>query len=309
MNNLYFYPRPPGGGRHYLPCYITSFKLFLSTPSGWRATYEVLCKLAAFLFLSTPSGWRATPQPPVNMLTNCISIHALRVEGDYETYALWKLHLRISIHALRVEGDEDSENERIRYLKFLSTPSGWRATCFPAPLGKCTSLFLSTPSGWRATTEKKAQHSMLYISIHALRVEGDGKIKFWMRQRHNFYPRPPGGGRRQRCAGHCVSIKAFLSTPSGWRATLERHDLTHARRISIHALRVEGDAQVFTVAFFPDRFLSTPSGWRATKRDSICERGHAISIHALRVEGDQLFNGGTFGGWDFYPRPPGGGRQ
>ena len=34
---------------------------FLSTPSGWRATYEVLCKLAAFLFLSTPSGWRATP--------------------------------------------------------------------------------------------------------------------------------------------------------------------------------------------------------------------------------------------------------
>ena len=56
---------------------------FLSTPSGWRATYEVLCKLAAFLFLSTPSGWRATPFDNIKHTAIGISIHALRVEGDH----------------------------------------------------------------------------------------------------------------------------------------------------------------------------------------------------------------------------------
>ena len=34
-----------------------------------------------------------------------ISIHALRVEGDYESVDNMVLHELISIHALRVEGD------------------------------------------------------------------------------------------------------------------------------------------------------------------------------------------------------------
>ena len=56
------------------------------------------------LFLSTPSGWRAT-----TINANCpgddeISIHALRVEGDYIN-KLEETHRNISIHALRVEGD------------------------------------------------------------------------------------------------------------------------------------------------------------------------------------------------------------
>ena len=56
--------------------------------------------------------------------------------------------------------------------------------------------------------------------------------------------------------------------------------------ISIHALRVEGDYRVVIAGQEYDPFLSTPSGWRATK-------------------------GGGWLGWvrfDFYPRPPGGGR-
>ena len=36
------------------------------------------------------------------------------------------------------------------------------------------SRFLSTPSGWRATEEIKAWLAAFNISIHALRVEGDG---------------------------------------------------------------------------------------------------------------------------------------
>ena len=39
------------------------FKIFLSTPSGWRATIDVYLRLCHFFaFLSTPSGWRATTE-------------------------------------------------------------------------------------------------------------------------------------------------------------------------------------------------------------------------------------------------------
>ena len=57
----------------------------------------------------------------------------------------------------------------------------------------------------------------------------------------NFYPRPPGGGRRLRRLPALNPVKGFLSTPSGWRATLERVGCIGLREISIHALRVEGD--------------------------------------------------------------------
>ena len=41
--------------------------------------------------------------------------------------------------------------------------------------------------------------------------------------------------------------------------------MMNVKRISIHALRVEGDAAVFILTLpVQFRFLSTPSGWRAT---------------------------------------------
>ena len=79
------------------------------------------------------------------------------------------------------------------------------------------------------------------ISIHALRVEGDCVFA--------ALPRQP---------------VLFLSTPSGWRATVYSMTDFPPEAISIHALRVEGDRWAFR-AYFPRRlFLSTPSGWRAT---------------------------------------------
>ena len=56
-----------------------------------------------------------------------------------------------------------------------------------------------------------------------------------------FYPRPPRGGRP--LAAHAVVVRLiFLSTPSARRATLEAEDnLCQLVRISIHALREEGD--------------------------------------------------------------------
>ena len=101
----------------------------------------------------------------------------------------------------------------------------------------------------------------------------------------NFYPRPPGGGRQQGLAGF------------RW-----------GRRISIHALRVEGDSKapefciriiisIHALRVEGDRFCYA-GGWRKD-----------ISIHALRVEGDISSGCHPLRGSDFYPRPPDGGRR
>ena len=80
---------------------------------------------------------------------------------------------------------------------------------------------------------------------------------------HNFYPRPPRGGRLQ--------VAAVL---------MVRHD------ISIHALREEGDFYSTSTRNVKNEFLSTPSARRATPASAARERGSQISIHALREEGD-----------------------
>ena len=102
--------------------------------------------------------------------------------------------------------------------------------------------------------------------------------------------------------------------------------------ISIHALRVEGDAMYSASFFVVAVFLSTPSGWRATSR---LYHGNApIRYFYPRPPGGGRLNTAfdatqsvkflsTPSGWRatklclrtnahlpyFYPRPPGGGRQ
>ena len=56
------------------------------------------------------------------------------------------------------------------------------------------------------------------ISIHALREEGDPIKESWPILQHDFYPRPPRGGR-----------------------LIDLCDVTIELCISIHALREEGD--------------------------------------------------------------------
>ena len=169
-------------------------------------------------FLSTPSGWRATAQFTLTSSTGVISIHALRVEGDH---LLCGGHIifGISIHALRVEGDFCLSFQIVFVIIFLSTPSGWRATSEHQGTVDFVKLFLSTPSGWRAT-QLQSPNNLIHdisihalrvegdlgtamekvnikaISIHALRVEGDSRSSPITRSTRDFYPRPPGGGRR-----------------------------------------------------------------------------------------------------------------
>ena len=58
--------------------------------------------------------------------------------------------------------------------------------------------------------------------------------------------------------------------------------------ISIHALREEGDRTRQVLRRGSYTFLSTPSARRATKRKDWATRMELISIHALREEGDSL---------------------
>ena len=78
----------------------------------------------------------------------------------------------------------------------------------------------------------------------------------------------------------------FLSTPSARRATVGQSVSRFTSGISIHALREEGDDGVIAGQLAP-----------------------VISIHALREEGDTSCRSVMSSYWNFYPRPPRGGRR
>ena len=76
------------------------------------------------IFLSTPSGWRATYGLFQQERRNAdISIHALRVEGD-NSHKVFPAVVRISIHALRVEGDAGPLYHAARRMDFYPRPPG-----------------------------------------------------------------------------------------------------------------------------------------------------------------------------------------
>ena len=58
--SVYFYPRPPRGGRRSRLSLSTMSRIFLSTPSARRATFGIVPNICDGVFLSTPSARRAT---------------------------------------------------------------------------------------------------------------------------------------------------------------------------------------------------------------------------------------------------------
>ena len=170
---VYFYPRPPGGGRRALRRSTRLYAVFLSTPSGWRATPRGADFIKRHQHISIHALRVEGDVPDLYIMQRggWISIHALRVEGDTFRAARGP-RTPISIHALRVEGDGGTLHGQPAADIFLSTPSGWRATQGFRGVGMRL-RFLSTPSGWRATVFVPAVDSRGRISIHALRVEGD----------------------------------------------------------------------------------------------------------------------------------------
>ena len=102
----------------------------------------------------------------------------------------------------------------------------------------------------------------------------------------DFYPRPPRGGRQRASAGRQETTR-FLSTPSARRATAVRNAAAVDIRISIHALREEGDLIFYHHGcnIEPYFYPRPPRGGRRGRlhpRLSLLD----ISIHALREEGD-----------------------
>ena len=126
--------------------------IFQSTPSVGRATIHTQPSCSSAPFQSTPSVGRATiiPRPFLKLL--CISIHALRGEGDSGQDADGYEKNTISIHALRGEGDFIFYRTHRRKLVI--------------------SIHALRGEGDRARTSLQRQPS---ISIHALRGEGDTK--------------------------------------------------------------------------------------------------------------------------------------
>ena len=169
-------------------------------------------------------------------------------------------------------------------------------------------IFQSTPSARRATASLSSHIAALFISIHALREEGDSR---------------DGVIRARR--------KLFQSTPSARRATLDKKTIEKVLHISIHALREEGDCPLCIPASLPCDFnprpprggrqepdggltmdavfQSTPSARRATVGILRVLHTSAISIHALREEGDSLCLTSSRSCGNFNPRPPRGGRR
>ena len=78
-----FNPLPPCGGRQRRFVNHLDFSLFQSTPSVWRETRDGKSGSVDALFQSTPSVWRETASREAYGTKVLISIHSLRVEGDW----------------------------------------------------------------------------------------------------------------------------------------------------------------------------------------------------------------------------------
>ena len=183
----------------------------------------------------------------------------------------------ISIHALREEGDGFGTILRRGMVAFLSTPSARRATMILIWYMNADEDFYPRPPRGGRPGQQTANDTPIGISIHALREEGDVRLLYqrqppcgflstpsarratktvvddW-RQFFYFYPRPPRGGRLRRRP---------RQRPVG--------------RISIHALREEGDRARDLERNSDMIFLSTPSARRATWQ-IVCRFGQPLQF-------------------------------
>ena len=232
-----FYPRPPRGGRRTVSGNTIQAGEFLSTPSARRATPACAHPVKLQGFLSTPSARRATTIADLLLMfgkfLSTPSARRATSSGCAIRTPCWYFYPRPP----RGGRPPGTMPETLSIHFYPRPPRGGRLqTClfffsfkhfYPRPPrggrlihrheGAAIFQFLSTPSARRATSYRFTKHPSGTISIHALREEGDGRVRAF--QQH---PR--------------ISIHALRE---------EGDEVCGADRriceISIHALREEGD--------------------------------------------------------------------
>ena len=174
---------------------LSSRSVFLSTPSARRATTTTLpiCQEVFYFYPRPPRGGRLDYKFK-HCNSDCISIHALREEGD-STSMLFAA----------------------AFFLFLSTPSARRATCF-------TMLFIQNnlnfyprpPRGGRRDRSNARRHQAVFLSTpSARRATREPGIAVEVLE----FLSTPSARRATREPGIAVEVLEFLSTPSARRAT------------------------------------------------------------------------------------------
>ena len=288
-----FYPRPPRGGRRYpacrRSCLIPNF--YPRPPRGGRQSRSY-GKYRASRFLSTPSARRATcgligprgpsshfyPRPP-------------RGGRHSQKQTDFACNVFLSTPSARRATDELVFEALTKPYFYPRPPRGGRLGSFRSVTRIRFDFYPRPPRGGRLIQWMFAQSSVMVISIHALREEGDSLKSFFWTILTNFYPRPPRGGRHfavpRRIGAFGISIHALREEgdKNGRRCR-------GGKKISIHALREEGDfifpSGIVRLTYFYPRpprggrpllskilpklsiFLSTPSARRATRGHRLC---------------------------------------
>ena len=237
----HFYPRPPRGGRRGEPWNPRpSWSNFYPRPprGGRRYCRFITCSTSAFL--STPSAGRAT--------WVCVSFF---VAGQ-------NFYPRPPRGGRRLD-----EVALLAVDLFLSTPSAGRATgLILSAIYILRHFYPRPPRGGRPPS---VPHFGIewYISIHALRGEGDG-VRPELRPRTRISIHALRGEGDEYAEMVTAEHKIFLSTPSAGRATRQKGH-HHRGRLYFYPRPPRGGRHWFSLEVDP---------------------AEIISIHALRGEGD-----------------------
>ena len=190
---------------------------------------------------------------------------------------------KISIHALREEGDRRGKGQhRCRADFYPRPPRGGRQESSHTRI-LLENFYPRPPRGGRPASRFWPYHDS-HISIHALREEGDDSRDSTNKTAILFLSTPSArratimaviyatlivflstpSARRATCAAFpCPTPTTFLSTPSARRATQFPESRCPPIRISIHALREEGDPAFPRYSYpHPNFYPRPPRGGR-----------------------------------------------
>ena len=206
-----FYPRPPRGGRHAHSLILPSLSDFYPRPPrGGRLSQMFLqCRLRNF-YPRPPRGGRPTGRKARNINKLFLSTPSASLLG----------HFCISIHALREEGDRHGPAAHRGGADFYPRPPrGGRLPAVDDALHiPVISIHALREEG---DLPRLPEKPYMEISIHALREEGDEESAGYINAIIQFLSTP--SARRATAFDRVLSRpKGFLSTPSARRATISR---------------------------------------------------------------------------------------